>query len=80
MVERRQTARRTALKEGTIAFNRGGGISCIIRNISSEGACLEVVNPIGIPDAFVLVIQSEGMKRPCEVMWRRGRRLGVAFT
>jgi hypothetical protein len=79
MLERRKTSRHRTLKAGTIAFNRAAGISCMVRNISAAGACLEVSSPFGIPDDFTLVIENDHIQRPCHVTWRRDRRLGVAF-
>ena len=79
MAERRVTLRHRILKAGTIAFNRAGGISCMVRNMSPTGACLEVESQIGIPDRFTLVIESDRLQRPCHVAWRKDKRLGVAF-
>jgi PilZ domain len=81
VVESRNTARQRVFKNGAIVFNRAGRIDCVVRNLSSTGASLEVVSPIGIPDSFVLVIRSEksDVKHPCHVVWRKEHRLGVAF-
>ncbi len=79
MDERRKTPRQRMLKAGTIAFNRAGGISCTIRNLSAAGACLEVASPLGIPDEFTLVIESDHSQRACQVAWKAEKRIGVAF-
>ncbi len=79
LVERRRVVRRRILKSGTIAFNRAGGISCSVRNISNAGACLEIESPFGIPDEFALVIDGDHIQHPCHVAWRRDKRMGVAF-
>jgi hypothetical protein len=57
--------RRRALKAGSIGFG-GGAIDCTVRNISDVGATLEVVTPLFIPDRFKLIIQSDGLNRPCQ--------------
>jgi hypothetical protein len=80
MEERRKELRHRTFKAGSIAFNRDGGISCRVRNLSPIGACLEVTSPLGVPDDFVLVIESSHEKRPCHIIWRTGTRLGVAFN
>jgi hypothetical protein len=80
MPEKRKTVRHRVLKAGLIAFNRAGGISCMVRNLSSDGACLEVATPLGIPDDFTLVIENDHMKRSCHVMWRTNQRIGVTFN
>ena len=79
MDERRKAQRRRMLKAGTIAFNVDGGVDCRVRNLSPSGACLEVASQIGIPDAFVLVVETDHVKMPCHVIWRTATRLGVAF-
>lgn len=79
MSEKRKTARLRILKAGTIGLKHGGGIDCMVRNMSAAGACLEVVSPFGIPDEFTLVVQTDHFQRPCHVAWRRHNRMGVAF-
>ena len=79
MDERRSRQRQRTLKAGTIAFDRAAGIDCLLRNLSDTGACLEVESPIGVPDAFILVVEKDGLKRPCRVAWRSARRIGVRF-
>jgi hypothetical protein len=78
MNEHRIAARHRILKAGTISFG-GAAIDCTVRNISDTGAALEVVTPLFIPDRFTLVIQSAQVSRPCHIVWRRDRRIGVAF-
>jgi hypothetical protein len=67
-------------QSGTISFDRAAGIDCIVRNISDEGACLEVTSPLGIPDEFSLVIKPDSLFRKCRIVWRSARRIGVRFT
>jgi hypothetical protein len=78
MDERRDKARHRVLKAGTIEFG-GGGIDCTVRNVSETGAALEVVTPLFIPDRFTLFVPSEQLKRPCHIVWRKDKRIGVAF-
>jgi hypothetical protein len=76
--ERRIVPRRRVLKAGSISFG-GGAIDCTIRNISDAGATLEVMTPLFIPDRFKLIVQSESLDRPCHIVWRKDRRIGIAF-
>jgi hypothetical protein len=78
MGESRRAPRHRVLKAGTIGFG-GGGIDCLVRNISTTGAALEVSNQIGIPQRFVLVVPGDGLTLPCHVVWRKERRIGVTF-
>jgi hypothetical protein len=78
MDETRRAPRRRVLKAGSITFG-GGAIDCTVRNISATGAALEVVSPLYIPDRFNLIVQSDNLNRPCRIVWRQHRRIGVAF-
>jgi hypothetical protein len=75
---KRVTSRRRTLKAGTIEFG-GGGIDCTVRNISDSGAALEVASPLFIPDRFTLYVPSDQLKRPCHIVWRQEKRIGVEF-
>ena len=77
---REVTIRPRQLKAGTIAFNRAGAISCMVRNLSPKGACLEVTNQIGIPDQFELLVETDHLRQNCRVAWRREKRIGVEFV
>lgn len=77
--ERRKAQRHRTLKAGSISFNRAAGIDCRVRNLSPEGALLEVASQVGIPDDFVLVIEHDRFRQPCHVIWRTATRMGVAF-
>jgi hypothetical protein len=76
--ENRKNMRLRTLKAGVIAFDKGS-ISCIVRNVSVSGACLEVTSPLGIPDAFTLLIESDHIKRQCHVAWMKDKRIGIQF-
>jgi hypothetical protein len=77
-LEKRAAARHRVLKLGTIEF--GGGVTdCTVRNVSNNGAGLEVASPIGIPSKFTLVLPGDGLHFRCRMVWRKEHRIGVAF-
>jgi hypothetical protein len=78
MDETRRAPRHRVLKTGTIDLG-GGAIDCTIRNLSSTGAALEVINQAGIPEQFTLVVAGDGLNQPCHIVWRKGSRIGVTF-
>ena len=78
MDENRGTQRQKVIKAGTISFD-GSVIDCLVRNMSVGDANLEVESQIGIPTTFDLVISVEHSNHHCHVVWRKGRRIGVAF-
>jgi hypothetical protein len=80
MAERRRDLRQRTYKAARISFNdKRAAIDCVVKNLSAQGACLQVASPIGIPDAFDLVFDSDHSARPCQVIWRKERQIGVEF-
>jgi hypothetical protein len=80
MIEKRVFPRHRVLKQGTIAFRGGGGgIDCMVRNISQGGARLEVATLFGLHGSFTLVIASDHFTRDCRAVWNIEKRVGVAF-
>lgn len=78
--KKRKLPRRRPLKAGSIALNYDGKVDCRVRNLSLIGTCLEVARQMGIPDDFVLVVETDHLKPPCRMIWRTATRLGVAST
>jgi PilZ domain len=75
----RAAQRQRVLKTAVIEFN-GGTIDCVVRNVSETGAALEVESPVGIPSDFNLLIAGDRIKKHhCQVVWRKEKRIGVAF-
>jgi hypothetical protein len=78
--EQRALQRRSTLKGGKIAFNGGRStIDCTVRNLSAQGAKLQVSSVVGIPDTFDLVL-ADHSRQPCRVIWRRLKEVGVEFV
>ena len=78
MVETRSAPRHRVLKAGTIEFG-GGAIGCLVRNLSTTGAALEITSQVGIPETFALIVPGDGLHLQCDVVWRKGYRIGVTF-
>jgi len=73
---RRAGARRRVLKSGAIEFGNEA-IACTVRNLSPQGACIEVNSPLWFPDRFTLAV--DGQRWPCRIAWKKQKRLGLAF-
>jgi diguanylate cyclase (GGDEF)-like protein len=81
MDERRASQRARTWRGGKILLNnRRSVLDCTIRNLSREGACLQVESPLGVPPAFDLLIDGEQAPRPCRLVWQSDHRAGVAFA
>jgi hypothetical protein len=52
-------------------------IECKIVDLSASGACLEVNSQLTLPKRFEFL--AGGTRKKCNLIWRRGARLGVAF-
>ena len=79
MIEKRAVPRHRVLKAGTIEFG-GSTIDCLVRNVSKAGAALEVATPVGIPEKFTLLIPSDRLRFASRVIYRKEKRIGVAFV
>lgn len=77
MAERRKHPR-TELNEPAYVSADGSVMSCVIRNISLDGAAIEVDNPKFVPERFRLVMGDHTVHE-CRVVWIRDRRMGLAL-
>ncbi|HJU19659.1 MAG TPA: hypothetical protein VJ770_24665 [Stellaceae bacterium] len=77
--ERRRSPRRRALKSALIVFSAGRcSMTCHVLDTSETGALLMPSDVLLCPDQFVLKPLS-GPARDCEVVWRKGTRIGVRY-
>ena len=79
MLENRREPRLRTLKTATISLKSDATLSCVVRNVSSEGAALEFGNPFGVSDRFTLRLESGDIQHECQVVWRRHNKVGVRF-
>jgi PilZ domain len=79
-MEERRRHQRTELNEPAYISWAGSVMSCMVRNISPEGAAIDVENPSFVPGHFRLVIASDSSVRECKVIWIQKKRIGVAFA
>ena len=79
MTDRRATTRQRVFKSGTIEFD-GKDIECIVRNVSSAGAALDVPSPAGIPHEITVNFIARNIRQRGYIVWRKEKRVGVSFT
>ena len=77
--ERRAAVRARTLLRGRICHGPHFVMSadCQIRNMSTDGALLQIAELQAIPPAFVLVNVSAGVAYETRLVWRHGRLAGV---
>lgn len=86
--EQRWSSRKSTVLAGTIISDQlPGSVACVVRDLSSTGALIElraaktgvIANASGLPDAFALVLLRDNSEVRCEVAWRQPASIGVRF-
>ena len=80
ILEEKRKHQRTEINEPAYVSAGGSVMRCIVRNISPEGAAIDVDNPAFVPAQFRLVMASDSSTHDCRVIWIRQKRIGVAFV
>jgi PilZ domain len=75
----RRRHQRTELNEPAYVSSGGSVMGCVVRNISAEGAAIDVDNAAFVPSCFRLVMAADRSVRDCKVVWIRDNRIGVSF-
>jgi PilZ domain len=78
-MEERRKYPRTEIDEPAYVSSGGSVMSCVVRNISFEGAAIEVANPAFVPAHFRLVMAKDSSVRECSIAWIQKNRIGVSF-
>jgi PilZ domain-containing protein len=78
MEERRRHAR-IETNEPALVSSGGSVMTCVVRNISQDGAAIDVENPAFVPARFRLVMENGASVRECAVAWIQKNRIGLTF-
>jgi PilZ domain len=80
MGERRQAGRRKSFLRGLVYFdNKHGALSCLVRDLSDEGARIIFSENVTVPESFDLHILQRNQTLRAKVTWRRGDEIGLGF-
>ena len=79
-MEERRKHPRTEIDEPAYVSSGGSVMSCRVRNISAEGAAIDVENPAFVPARFRLVMAKDSSVRECRVAWIQQNRIGLTFV
>jgi PilZ domain-containing protein len=79
-MEEKRKYPRTEINEPAFVSSGGSVMSCMVRNISPEGAAIDVANPAFVPASFRLVMANDSSVRECRVIWIQQNRIGLAFV
>lgn len=78
MRQDRSHPRQLTLNSATIlSAENDSGMHCAVLNVSEGGLCLLVASPDAVPDEFELIVDPNGARHSCTVMWKSGSRVGV---
>ena len=79
MEERRRNPR-TEMNEPAYVSSGGLVMSCVVRNVSAEGAAIEVDQAAFVPERFRLVMANDRAVYECKVVWIQDNRIGLTFV
>jgi hypothetical protein len=79
-MEEKRKYPRLEINEPAYVSSGGSVMSCVIRNISPEGAAIDIENPAFVPQRFRLVVAKDSSVRECQVAWIQHKRIGITFV
>jgi len=80
-MEEKRKYPRTEINEPAYVSSAGSVMHCTVRNISPEGAAIDVDEPAFVPARFRLVMANDPSNvRECRVAWIQKNRIGLTFV
>ena len=79
-MEEKRKHPRSEINEPAYVSSGGSVMSCVVRNISVEGAAIDVENPAFVPARVSLVMAKDASVRECRIAWIQNNRIGVSFA
>jgi hypothetical protein len=80
-MEEKRKHQRTEVNEPAYVSSGGSVMRCIVRNISPEGAAIDVEEPAFVPARFRLVMANDASDvHECRVVWIQKNRIGLTFV
>ena len=78
----KREARKSLQQSGWITLEGGfAARPCLVQDMSSTGAKITIDDPNPLPGKLRLAFSRDARTgRSCEVVWRRGRSVGVKFV
>ncbi len=78
--DRRRFPRTRCFKGARIVASGHNVVTCIVRNVSAEGARLQLSGIVALPEEFDLCFDSGRRVRQCRMMWRTENDVGIWFA
>jgi hypothetical protein len=79
---KKRPARKSLHQAGWITLEGGfAARQCVVKDMSATGAKVTIDDPNSLPAKLRLAFSRDARTgRPCEVVWRRGKSVGVKFV
>lgn len=79
---KKRAVRKSLQQPGWITLEGGFAVRpCVVRDMSSTGAKITIDDPNSLPGKLRLGFTRDARAaRPCEVVWRRGKSVGIRFV
>jgi hypothetical protein len=79
---KKRPARKSLQQPGWVGLEGGfAARPCVVQNMSATGARITIDDPNALPAKLRLALSRDARTgRPCEVVWRRGKTVGVKFV
>ena len=81
-VSKKREVRKSLRQPGWITLDGGfAARPCVVQDMSATGAKITIDDPNMLPAKLRLALSRDTRTgRPCEVVWRRGKSVGVKFV
>jgi hypothetical protein len=80
--DKKRAARKSVSQSGWITLEGGfAARQCVVHDMSATGAKVTIEDSNSLPAKLRLAFSRDARTgRPCEVVWRRGKSVGVKFV
>ena len=82
LTNQKRETRKSLSQPGWITLEGGfAARQCVVHDMSSTGAKVTIEDPNTLPAKLRLAFSRDARTgRPCEVVWRRGKSVGIKFV
>ena len=80
MQERRKHQRLRVFKSVKLVFGNASVLDCVVRDLTTVGARIEIPNTIDLPQVFEMTFDGGRSIRSCRLVWRTSSGTGVEFS
>jgi hypothetical protein len=72
--------RQALFRNGALSYGDGHRLTVVIKDLSDDGARIEFIQHVDLPDDVVLIEPTLHLKRAARVVWRSGGAAGLHFV